>query len=348
MEKIKNIEITNFKSIKHLKIDGCNKINVFIGQPNAGKSNILEALGLFGSLNEGLSPFIRYNKNDELFFEGDILTDIKIKLDNVVLNIIDKNNKTDNSNFNQYKDIMIPTLGFDENLFFGYYVIKNDKKSIFDEEQLSIRYDKKDCRDIKYYNFNKQFELKETFNQIDEKHVSGYDKLGYLLSRESKLREEIKKIFDKNNLKFLVEKNTEEIKIFKEYQDGTVFILPYNMIADTLQRLIFYKAAIMSNSNSVLLFEEPEAHCFEPYILEFTNSVKYDENDNQFFIVTHSELIIQEFLRDEESKENTNIYLVNNVDGETKVKLLDKKNNDDVYEFGMNPFFNFENLWDNN
>ncbi|WP_395053466.1 AAA family ATPase [Flavobacterium sp.] len=348
MEKIKNIEITNFKSIKHLKIDGCNKINVFIGQPNAGKSNILEALGLFGSLNEGLSPFIRYNKNDELFFEGDILTDIKIKLDNVVLNIIDKNNKTDNSNFNQYKDIMIPTLGFDENLFFGYYVIKNDKKSIFDEEQLSIRYDKKDCRDIKYYNFNKQFELKETFNQIDEKHVSGYDKLGYLLSRESKLREEIKKIFDKNNLKFLVEKNTEEIKIFKEYQDGTVFILPYNMIADTLQRLIFYKAAIMSNSNSTLLFEEPEAHCFEPYILEFTNSVKYDENDNQFFIVTHSEFIIQEFLRDEESKENTNIYLVNNVDGETKVKLLDKKNNDDVYEFGMNPFFNFENLWDNN
>jgi len=112
--------------------------------------------------------------------------------------------------------------------------------------------------------------------------------------------------------------------------------------------LIFYKAAIISNHNAVLLFEEPEAHCFEPYILEFTNGVKYDENDNQFFIVTHSDYIVKEFLRDEESKENTNIYLVNNVDGETKVKLLDKKNNEDVFEFGMNIFFNFESLWETN
>ena len=58
--------------------------------------------------------------------------------------------------------------------------------------------------------------------------------------------------------------------------------------------------------------------------------------------------IIQEFLRDEESKNNTNIYLVNNVNGETKVKLLNKNKNEDVYELGMNPFFNFENLWENN
>jgi AAA15 family ATPase/GTPase len=120
------------------------------------------------------------------------------------------------------------------------------------------------------------------------------------------------------------------------------------MIADTLQRLIFYKAAIMSNKKAVLLFEEPEAHCFEPYILEFTNDVKYDENDNQFFIVTHSDFIIKEFLRDEESKENTNIYLVNNVDGETQVKLLEKDKNEDVYEYGMNVFFNFESLWETN
>ena len=52
--------------------------------------------------------------------------------------------------------------------------------------------------------------------------------------------------------------------------------------------------------------------------------------------------------KDEESKNNTNIYLVNNINGETKVKLLNKNKNEDVYELGMNPFFNFENLWENN
>ena len=42
---IKNLEIKNFKSIKHLEME-CKRINLFIGEPNAGKSNILEALGL--------------------------------------------------------------------------------------------------------------------------------------------------------------------------------------------------------------------------------------------------------------------------------------------------------------
>ena len=49
-QHIQNIEISNFKSIKDLKIDGCKKINIFAGKPNAGKSNILEALSVFDLL----------------------------------------------------------------------------------------------------------------------------------------------------------------------------------------------------------------------------------------------------------------------------------------------------------
>lgn len=338
MEKVKKISISNFKSIKHLEINDCNKINVFIGMPNAGKSNILEAIGLFGSLDESNDPMLRYNKNDELFFEGDVFSGISIWINNICLEIIDRKLQNNHSLFRKYKDV--PTeMGFDNGLFYGFHNIN--------ENELKIASDKNFLA-IKYLNFNKHFELRESFNQKEAKHISGYDNIGYLIGREPKLREDVKKIFDQINLKFLIEKNTEEIKIFKEYQDGTVFILPYNMIADTIQRLIFYKSIIMGNSNSILLFEEPEAHCFEPYILEFTNNVKYDKNGNQFFIVTHSDFIIQEFLRDEESKNNTNIYLVNNVKGETRVKLLDKNKNEDVYEFGMNAFFNFENLWENN
>jgi AAA15 family ATPase/GTPase len=40
-----NLEISNFKLIKHLGLD-CKRINLFIGEPNTGKSNILEALGI--------------------------------------------------------------------------------------------------------------------------------------------------------------------------------------------------------------------------------------------------------------------------------------------------------------
>ena len=70
MEKIKHIEITNFISIKHLEVNDCNKINVFIGKPNAGKSNILEALGLFQILQLGdidLREFFRIEAYRNLF-----------------------------------------------------------------------------------------------------------------------------------------------------------------------------------------------------------------------------------------------------------------------------------------
>ena len=43
---ISTLEIRNFKSIKQLKLD-CKRINILIGEPNTGKSNILEALGIF-------------------------------------------------------------------------------------------------------------------------------------------------------------------------------------------------------------------------------------------------------------------------------------------------------------
>ncbi len=322
MEKIKNISITNFKSIKHLEINDCNKINVFIGMPNAGKSNILEALGLFGYFNSqgSLKDYVRYEFDYELFFKGITVDPISINLDKrIELNIVDKNRY----NSSDFGIIEGTNLKYKEDYFTDNFLYHDIKKYIFDNKRIPNR-----GNSILEYPFG--------------------ENIGQIISMNAKLRETVSKYLNSNGLKIVIKSGTYDLVLQKDLDDGTVFELPYSMIADTLQRLIFYKAAIISNQSSVLLFEEPEAHCFEPYILEFTNSVKYDENDNQFFIVTHSDFIIQEFLRDEESNKNTNIYLVNNVDGETKVKLLDKEKNDDVYEFGMNAFFNFESLWESN
>jgi AAA15 family ATPase/GTPase len=340
VEKIKHIEINNFKSIKHLKINGCNRINVFIGMPNAGKSNILEALGLFGKINNSdenlssninLKDFVRFNRYSELFFEENISEQIEIKTNSILIEIYSKE-ELNNGNF-KYSS----TYRIDNYLSYSNSNIKLPFDDNLDVEDLSK---------IKKYQFL-EVNFEESENKTTLNYPSG-ENLVQVLTSNPEIRKIVNQIFKENNLRLLIEKHTNELKIFKEYQDGTVFTLPYNLIADTLQRLIFFKTAILSNDNSVLLFEEPEAHCFEPYILEFTNSVKYDKKYNQFFIVTHSDFIIQEFLRDEESKNNTNIYLVNNVNGETKVKLLNKNKNEDVYELGMNPFFNFENLWENN
>ena len=61
MAHIKRLEIRNFKSIRHLTLN-CNRINVFIGEPNVGKSNILESLGLLSFLAHGrpLNDYVRH------------------------------------------------------------------------------------------------------------------------------------------------------------------------------------------------------------------------------------------------------------------------------------------------
>ncbi|MDO9040336.1 MAG: AAA family ATPase, partial [Bacteroidota bacterium] len=73
---IDHISISNFKSIRNLKLDGLSRINLFIGKPNVGKSNILEALGVFSlpylkyNSSKKLTNFIRADYLNELFFDG--------------------------------------------------------------------------------------------------------------------------------------------------------------------------------------------------------------------------------------------------------------------------------------
>lgn len=60
---IQTLKIKNFKSIKSMKLD-CKRINLFIGQPNVGKSNILEAIGLLSFIGNGkqenIDGFLRF------------------------------------------------------------------------------------------------------------------------------------------------------------------------------------------------------------------------------------------------------------------------------------------------
>jgi predicted ATP-dependent endonuclease of OLD family len=60
--------------------------------------------------------------------------------------------------------------------------------------------------------------------------------------------------------------------------------------------MIFHLAAIYSNRDAVILFEEPEAHTYAPYQSYLAGEIIEDEQ-NQYFITTHSEQIFDSILR---------------------------------------------------
>ncbi len=79
------INIENFKSIKYCEIQNCKRINLFIGRPNVGKSNIIEALSLFTvpylkeNSSKKLSNLIRLENESELFYNGNTTKETYIK-----------------------------------------------------------------------------------------------------------------------------------------------------------------------------------------------------------------------------------------------------------------------------
>ena len=69
---IKKLSISNFKSVRQLDID-CKKVNLFIGEPNTGKSNILEALALLSWCTRPtealLNNYVRFELIQNLFYD---------------------------------------------------------------------------------------------------------------------------------------------------------------------------------------------------------------------------------------------------------------------------------------
>ena len=159
-----------------------------------------------------------------------------------------------------------------------------------------------------------------------------------VIQENKQLKNELSSIFAEYGLKLVFDNANQALKIMKELKGDDVFLLPYSSIADTLQRIIFFKAAIASNENSIILFEEPEAHCFPPYITHIRQEI-IDSESNQFFIATHSPYILDTFL--ENDRNDLAIFMADFKDGQTVIKRLTDAELNDVYEYGIRFIFQF-------
>jgi hypothetical protein len=79
---IREVEIEGFKSIRKLRLE-CRRINLFIGPPNTGKSNLLESLGMFSLPYdpEKLRAFARCQTMADLFYDQDVESAVRVRAD---------------------------------------------------------------------------------------------------------------------------------------------------------------------------------------------------------------------------------------------------------------------------
>ncbi|MHA1269621.1 MAG: AAA family ATPase [Candidatus Helarchaeota archaeon] len=315
---ISRIEINNFKSINHLILEP-KKVNVFIGEPNTGKSNILEGLGLFSALSYGkFKDSIRIQNMSNIFYDNDISTPVEIFMDELSLKIL-----------------------YHENIFRFEYHVGNVREFtiLYDYFGNSKMRPSRSFISKNQFKFYKYIPIDHYENEFMDFLLppNGLNLLNLLLTHE-KFKKFANEFFLKNGLRIMFKPQEKKIEIVK-YQNDILISYPYSLISDTLRRYIFYFMAILSNKTSVLIFEEPETHSFPQFIKYIAEKVALDNNNNQYFISTHNPYFLLSLI-EKTPKKDLRIYLTYYKNFNTKIKVLSQKDIQKIIDFEIDPFFN--------
>ncbi|MBO9634594.1 MAG: AAA family ATPase [Chitinophagaceae bacterium] len=325
---ISNIEILNFKSIRHCSLTDCKRINLFIGRPNVGKSNILEALSMFTLPYMGpkakLSSLVRAKNPTELYFNGDLdqVPAFRSQIGDWDLKF---NPKEGLEIQLHYSDLAQSSFRVNK---LGNELIIENARSNFSEDL-----------PIKKYNFRPNIQFRKSHSKFLVPPF-GQNLLG-ILENFTALRKEVEDLFMEYNLQLVFDVSNQTLQILQKgkINNNSIFLIPYSSIADTLQRVIFYKAAIASNDNSVIILEEPEAHSFPPYMSHITQEMIH-KKDNQYFVSTHSPYILNDLL--ENGMDELAVFMVSYKKNETVTRQLSREELHEIYQNGVDLFTNSE------
>jgi len=323
MDMLQEIEIQHFKSIDHLKID-CKKLNIFIGEPNTGKSNILEALGVFAMpYRRNLEGLVRYENMSDLFHAKEPANRISVK--------------TDAASYTIYYDegkVKID-LNYGKGQQVEYVTDSAGQKWRTPKKHLSPTFKSYKFKTLDKYKLSDAPFLLPPF---------GENLLSVLKSNED-LQESSAGIFQPLGYKLWLRPHEGKIDIVQsteENGDQTMEVVvshPYALISDTFQRLIFYLAAIETNERSFLIFEEPEVKSFPFYSKFLAERIAMDENENQFFLSTHNPYFLLSLI--EKSKlSDIGVFITYTEKYKTRLRALKPEELEEIMEHGIDVFFN--------
>mgnify|MGYP003878979073 CR=1 FL=1 len=322
---ITTLEIENFKSIEKLTIP-CRRINIFIGEPNTGKSNILEAIGLLSAGNSNtLKGFIRLETLLDLFHKRDASKRVIIKTNQISCTL-----KMVNGTFRVLYQRGSSFLTF--------------SCSVHGDEMLLISGNlEATCQNIlsrfKFYRFNASA---THWERIPPPLIPPDGRnLAFVIRSIPKLRKFVGKLFGQFGFRFVISAESDRIFIHEPLEEGIDISYPYLVVSETLRRTIFHIAAIYSNKNSVLAFEEPEAHAFPFHVKRLAEFIAFDKNGNQYFISTHNPYFVETILEKSEVKD-VQVFITYLRNGKTKLKTLSESEKEELLDMGPSLFLNLE------
>jgi AAA15 family ATPase/GTPase len=335
---IQNLTIKNYKSIDQLDIN-CSRINVFIGEPNSGKSNILEALDLSylswmmgGNVEDKkadkelikLKKFFRVNKVADMFHLGNLSAPISIV----------------HPGFSYGSKIEYQN---DKN-FFEFYTA--GQFTNFDNNFSPIEPFQFSSSPIVPYRYKSDIQFHDEGNYIQKLMPPFGNNLAKVIYHNSDLQQLASDFGKEHGFDLNIDKSNNNISLQLRISEGLVYSLPYDALADTFRRILFYTAAIKHASGSVITLDEPDTHAFPPYVSFLADEI-IKQAKTQFFIATHNPYLLNTLIENTPAGD-LNVFIISydKNNRATVAKKLSENDLSELLDFGVDIFFNLNRYSD--
>jgi len=320
-----SITIAQYKLFKDFKIDKLNRINIFAGFNNSGKSSLLEAVYFLTKQNDIVSflEIIKLrNKLKSLnptwvnkVFDKNEIIDIKGVFNEVNTSIYF--NKFEASSIDK-KDDYIASYSLkstinDQTLdniihTFGYETLRRENEKV-------VHLCSSILKSPYFYNFD---EIKET-----------YSKNTIYKSDEGKTAIRLVVEFLKNEIDSTIEDvrltDIEDVERFivdsTQFSDKNLEITNYG---EGLQRIFEIALSFAFARNGVVCIDEFETAIHYSLLVKFTKFIQQlaDRFNVQVFLTSHSKECIDAFVNNEYRNDEISAYYLENVDSTIKTKFI--------------------------
>ncbi len=295
----------------------CKRVNVLIGEPNTGKTNILEAVSLFSKdIAERFKDTLRFSIVSDLFFDFDISKHIEVRV-NDQKGIFLFNPQRSEFEFKMYEN---------ENGLGGFSLdVNGGWKSHSDMGSgHSI--------------FSYKYHPVEIFknNNLSNLNSPNGDNIPALLYSNPGLKRIVSEFYKEMGYRLNINPVENKVMLTKEVNDE-LYNYPYALLSETLKRIVFIMLAIESNKNATLLLDEPEANTFPFYTKYIAERIALDSN--QYFITTHNPYLLSSII-EKTSLNDLSVSITYMDNFETKIHSLPPAQIEELYDTDI--FFNMD------
>lgn len=319
-----SITLSKYKGFKSdLEIKNLNRINLFAGENNVGKSSILEAIYLLANQNDINALIELYRRRGKFmnslpvkwlvkeFVDFQLSAQFDGKLVNVKAHrIVEEDSNIEKSDYLKTLDITSSFNGDDP---------ITSRARLYERKPMEQFYE--EIRSICSASYSSPFTMlgKELINEYHETSIQKgtYDRIIDFISKEVDPKiEKITKVGDSEQIRFLVKHRD-----FEEPLDLTQF-------GEGLQRIFYISLQLAAAENGIMCIDEIENAIHHSLLVQFSKFIQTlaEKYNVQLFITTHSSECIKAFFENGYKNEQITGYRLYSGDEGVRYKAAKGEN----------------------